>query len=254
MSRSETADSVSYFDDIAGSYTAWTASNAKFRERSRCFSALIQRCRAVAPTDLALDLGCGNGELTLVTSCAGFRVVGIDGSKEMLKRARTTVSPSTRGVSFREEHLPLRSKIVDEFRGTAGLIVASSVVEYLDNEVLFFSQCYEMLAPGGRALVSFANAASPRRRAERMFGARGPFRGTIVEVQRRQHGIEQILSLARGSGLDVENIAYFGSSFSAFARRAIGRKGDWLAPLMLVSFYRREGAVGAHPRGLSLGP
>ena len=252
MSRSETDDSVSYFDDVAESYAAWTASNAKFRERLRCFGDLIQRCREVSPTDLALDLGCGNGELTFATRRAGFRVVGMDGSKEMLQRARAAASYTTQDVAFREERLPLGSKVVAEFRGSVGLIVASSVIEYLDDDVLFLSQCQEMLAPGGHALVSFANAASPRRRVERLLGARGPFRGTIVEVQRRQHDLEQVRSLAHESALDMESVAYFGSSVPGLAGRVTRKRGARIAPLILVCF-QRHGRVTADGRASSLG-
>jgi 2-polyprenyl-3-methyl-5-hydroxy-6-metoxy-1,4-benzoquinol methylase len=238
-SRSETTDSVAYFDAIAGSYESWTASNLKFRERLRCFSALIQKYRESAPTSLALDLGCGNGELTRLTSRAGFQVVGFDGSGKMLRRARAAVSTSAPDVSFREERLPLRREIVSEFRARAGLIVASSVIEYLEDDGLFLSQCHEMLAPGGRALVSFANAASARRRVERVLGARGPLRGTIVEVQRHSHDIEQVRRLAAASRLSIDDITYFGFVFPDLAARVLGKEPAWLAPLMLVCLRRQ---------------
>jgi 2-polyprenyl-3-methyl-5-hydroxy-6-metoxy-1,4-benzoquinol methylase len=237
--RPEASDSVAYFDEIADSYASWTFANAKFRERAKCFSAVIQKHRASVPTNLALDLGCGNGQLTRLASRAGFRVVGIDGSDQMLRRARAAVAASAHGVSFRQERLPLREEVVDEFRARAGLIVASSVIEYLEDDARFLSQCREILAPGGRALVSFANAASARRRAERLVGARGPLRGTIVEVQRHQHDVGQVRRLAEQSLLSIEDIAYFGFLFPRAAGRIVGKRRAWLAPMMLVCLHRQ---------------
>jgi 2-polyprenyl-3-methyl-5-hydroxy-6-metoxy-1,4-benzoquinol methylase len=230
-------DPIAYFDRLAGSYSDWTMESGAFHERLDVFRHLIDQSRDEAPTDLAVDLGCGNGQLTKLLHAAGFRVIGIDGSQEMMARAQSLLGDAA-GVEFRGEALPLRPAVVDELRGKVGLLVASSVIEYLSDDRLFLEQCRELTAPGGSALVSFANASSLYRRYERAVGPRGPQRGKIIEVQQRQHSQHDVEALGRRVGLDVANALYFGIPLRRPLGRFVRRRPPWLATLLLVRFQR----------------
>lgn len=236
--QSASLRSIAYFDDLAGWYGAWTASRSpSFEERIRSFGKLIQRTRASAPTNLAVDLGCGNGELLEVLRSAGFRVIGIDGSGAMLRQAKARLDKTT-AVDLRQELLPLRQVVMDELRGEVGLLVSSSVIEYIREDAVFLQQCRELLAPGGSALVSFANASSLYRRYERALGPRGPLRGQIIEVQQRQHSRRDVETLARAAGLDLIETVYFGTKLRPSIERFVRIRAPWLATLLLARLRR----------------
>src|SRR5207342_3508033 len=59
-------------------------------DRARPFVDLLARVGATAPA-LVVDLGCGNGPLTLSLAqrWPGARIVGVDSSRQMLEAARS---------------------------------------------------------------------------------------------------------------------------------------------------------------------
>lgn len=231
-------DPVAYFDDFASGYASWTGkASPNFRERLLLFEALIRDCRRTSPAPLCLDLGCGNGELTFLARRLGYRAIGLDGSHNMLRVAAQEQQLAEQTVTFRCERLPLTDGFVDDFRRSADLIIMSSVIEYIDDDVRCLTQCASMLSPNGRALISFPNAASLWRWLERSLGARGPFRGTIIEVQRRQYRLHDITTLADTAGLTVERVRYFGLPYPHLLGRLLGsRRPRWLSTLVLVEF------------------
>jgi SAM-dependent methyltransferase len=235
----ETGDAVAYFDEHARAYASWTGSGANFHERMLLFEESIRDCQRSSPTDLCLDLGCGNGELTLLASRLGFRAVGVDGSPKMLHAA--AVPDGAAAVTFRCERLPLRDETVETIRASAGLVIVSSVIEYIDDDSHFLDQCAALLATGGHALISFPNAISLWRRYERLLRARGPFRGTIIEVQKRHYRVEDIEALADKAGLTIERISYFGLPYPRILGRILrGRRPRWLSTLMLIRLRRHS--------------
>ena len=73
---------------------------AKFSDhRSRPFADLLARVGAADPA-LVVDLGCGNGPLTLTLAdrWPGARIVGVDSSPQMLTSAREARPRRPRGV------------------------------------------------------------------------------------------------------------------------------------------------------------
>src|SRR5947209_3016823 len=120
-------DPVAYFDEWAQGYASWTTSGVTFTERLGLFDRAIRKCRSDAPTDLCLDLGCGNGQLTFLAQRLGFEAVGIDGATEMIRLASSRAR-AEKGPIFRCERLPLREETVDELRAQAALVMASSVI------------------------------------------------------------------------------------------------------------------------------
>ena len=203
------------------------------------FKRKITEIRGRTASDGAIDLGCGNGDLSLVCGQAGFTVLSIDGSAEMLRLARVRLAAEGVPAAFRQDRLPLAADALGELEGTAGLVVASSVLEYVDDDARFLAQCRTLLAPDGHALVSVPNAVSPARRVERLLGDRGPLRGTIVEVQRHQYTALAITDLACRAGLSVEGIYYFALPWPRLLSRVTSSRRPRLATLMLGHF-RRE--------------
>jgi SAM-dependent methyltransferase len=84
---------------------------ADFAEAHERFVALLrERLRGLAPTGVALDLGCGPGDPTLRFARAfpGWRVDAVDGSPAMLELAREAAARARLAdrVTFHEGRLP----------------------------------------------------------------------------------------------------------------------------------------------------
>ena len=98
-----------------------------------------------------LDLGCGEGcasRLMAARSGALCRVVGLDVSDEMLRRARTK-SCQFEKIAFlcaSAEHIPCRDAVFTE-------VLSVSAFYYFDNQESVLKELFRVLAPGGQLLI-----------------------------------------------------------------------------------------------------
>ena len=93
------------------------------------------------------ELGCGNGSVANILVGKGYDVVGIDASTE--------------GISFARKHYPqlklYQGSAYDDLRGTYGqfdILVSLEVVEHLYDPRQFAAAAYDLLKPGGFAILS----------------------------------------------------------------------------------------------------
>ena len=63
-------------------------SDMDYEGRAAYLLSLFARFRPEKPPDTLLDLACGSGGLSLPLAARGIDVIGVDGSDEMLARAR----------------------------------------------------------------------------------------------------------------------------------------------------------------------
>jgi 2-polyprenyl-3-methyl-5-hydroxy-6-metoxy-1,4-benzoquinol methylase len=233
----ESSDAVRYFERTAGVYAAQAAADPCFVERLRVFARLISRHRPDQEA-LAIDLGCGSGVIARHLVEIGFRTVGIDGSAAMLEAARSSAAAGTH-ADFLQSLLPLSEATVERLAGTASLVIASSVIEYLDQDQLFIEQCARLLKPGGVALVSFANGSSIYRRVEARLRDTIPLGGEVSRSQRRQHTESQARQLTHCAGLQPGPATYYTLPAHRYARRLVGgRRPVWLATLFALEMKR----------------
>lgn len=98
------------------------------------------------PGALAVDLGCGNGALTEKLHEKGYRVVGIDASRDMLKIAK-------------ERHKELSFYQADAVSFTlqekADVIFSNAVFHWIDDQDALLSNLYEQLKEGGELVFEF---------------------------------------------------------------------------------------------------
>ncbi|MGI0079398.1 MAG: ubiquinone/menaquinone biosynthesis methyltransferase [Nitrososphaerales archaeon] len=90
---------------------------------------------AVGHGSLVLDIACGTGLVTYQFADKGVRVVGIDVTKEMLRRATHLAPYAICDVDFiqaRAENLPLRSDVFDASTISLAMRNVSSQTETLD--------------------------------------------------------------------------------------------------------------------------
>jgi len=103
--------SESYFESVAGDWERIRKSYFDDRVTSLSIEKLL-------PRDLTLaDIGCGTGSLTFELARFARKVIGVDSSHEMLRRARATAKErDLENVEFRQGdalELPLPSRSVD---------------------------------------------------------------------------------------------------------------------------------------------
>ncbi len=102
-----------------------------------------------------LDLGCGDGSFTI--KCADVLVIpdknvyGIDAVPENVAKAKQ------RGIDARCYNLNSRIEFPDN---QFDVVVASHIIEHLNNTDLFLQEIYRVLKPGGYLVIATPNLAS----------------------------------------------------------------------------------------------
>jgi SAM-dependent methyltransferase len=229
-----TANAIDYFESTASAYARHARERSEFDERFALFTRLA--CQSAPAGGRALDFGCGNGILSKELSAAGFAVTGVDGSESMVALARSTAPAADFVVSA----IPLPFAPMTRFRGTFDIAVASSVIEYIQDDLDTMQQLYDCLRPGGVALVSFPNRESKYRQLEKL-AVRTPIVGrrSYLRFQKHRYDEGSARSLAQRAGFEATSVDYFGFPCQRYLPR-IDARPSWLATLFVLTLRRPE--------------
>ncbi len=145
------------FDAKAASWPAKYAPEGRLVWRLSLFARAVDR--HVAPDGHVLDLGCGTGELARHLANGRRRVTGCDISDAMLVRASET---DPEGVV---EWVKLAADwtVLPFADGTFDAVVASSVLEYVEDPLAVMHECGRVMAPGGTVLSTVPDMRHPVR-------------------------------------------------------------------------------------------
>jgi SAM-dependent methyltransferase len=140
------ADEIGDVDTVAG-YRAWSAyydteDNPLFEVEEPLVRSILADIKA----GRALDAACGTGRYSAFLARLGHRVVGVDGSPDMLAKARPKV-PEARFLEGELTALPLPHADVD-------LIVCALAVTHVPALGPVLSEFARVLRPGGHVVLS----------------------------------------------------------------------------------------------------
>ena len=145
------------FDDKAAAWSSKYAPNGRLTGRlTRLTHALNHLVPAGARV---LDLGCATGNLALTAADDGLLVTACDISEEMLRRASAAdVHGLVDWVKLAPDWQIL------PFEGQSfNVVLASSVLEYVNEPAVILREAARVLRPGGSLLCTVPNLAHPVR-------------------------------------------------------------------------------------------
>lgn len=225
-------NAIDFHDAIATAFDGKYETSAAFGERFHVWTALFSRY--INPTDRVMDLGCGSGVFSNYLAETGCLVTGIDGSAEMIKlcnQKKTSVS-----ACYVVQSLPLPNP---RDYAMQDVILASSLLEYIDDVERVVYQIHAVLKPNGLLIVSMPNRLSLYRRIERrLFGLTGYPRyfAHIHHVPTEEAFNQQLTKL----GFDLLETTYFSSydPLSRILKRALPKQ---YVNSLFVAVYRKRG-------------
>ena len=180
------------FDTQAADWSARYAPGGCFTERLTCFAAVLGQHVPVGGR--VLDLGCGSGEIARAAAAAGFQTTGCDISQSMLRSA--ILQDSCGAVEWvrldpQWRRLPFSAAIFDA-------VVASSVLEYVEEPSAVLGECARVLRPGGFVACTVPDPRHPARWLESVVGA-GARTPLVSAASRRWPRLEEYTTFLRTS-------------------------------------------------------
>ena len=164
MTQTKSDDAVSHFSGYVEQWDAYYHKRDEFAERLKIWHELLDTYSV--PGGFSIDMGCGTGVFSFYLAQKGGRVVGVDGSAEMVAYCKG--QQEERGlanVRFMQGRLPA----VDESGlENADLVISSSVVEYVDDLDASLALFARLLKPGSALILSMPNLFSVSRIYERV--------------------------------------------------------------------------------------
>ena len=136
----------------------WEAIAESFsRTRGRPWRPVLEFLEGLPPRSLVVDAGCANGRHAKAATDMGHRVIGIDFSRRLLRKARGDIQGGV-WLEAVVEKIPLKDASID-----AG--VAAAVLHHVRGErerIAVIQELARVLKPGGRMLVSVWSRDQPR--------------------------------------------------------------------------------------------
>ncbi|HTN42237.1 MAG TPA: methyltransferase domain-containing protein [Nitrospiria bacterium] len=232
-----TRDSVrDYFDRVADHFAANYRKEDAFEERRRIWHCMIEEnLSRLKDGGLCFDMGCGDGSLSRPVVALGYQTIGIDQSENMLALARRQCEGNGPVPSYIQASLPLPQDLLEKYRDTAGLILCSSLLEYLDDYERALMQFHGILRKGGRLILSVPNKDALYRMGERVLRFVLTSRNSYLKYQRHQFRPASLRSTMGRLGYTLVHEQYFALPIQRYSSKLFGNfRGRRLATLYLL--------------------
>lgn len=129
---------------------------SKAVDKKRLTFILEQLYKYASPGSNVLDVGCGNGIMSIAVGKEGFNVHGVDISSKAIAKAKA----SNKSSSVKFEVVSATDLVADG--RTYEAVICSEVLEHLENPALLLSTLYDLLTPSGVLIVTVPNGRGPR--------------------------------------------------------------------------------------------
>lgn len=123
-----------------------------------------------------LDVGCGNGNLSIPLAVMGYNVTGIDLSDAAVKSSKAAADEVGVPATFLVGGLDAVSN------GIFDAIICSEVLEHQSGPEDFLKKLFDLLAPGGRLLLSVPNGQSLEERLRRTLNHAGWVKKVVKKI------------------------------------------------------------------------
>lgn len=178
-------------------------------ERTRPFIDLVSQIPNAEPRSI-VDLGCGTGEqtATLLDRWPNARILGIDSSPEMLKKAATFA---------RAGQLEFQQSDIADWRPAepVDIILSNAALQWVPDHEQLFPRLASYLAPGGTLAVQMPNRfRAPSQQAIEETVADGPWRERLKSIGLHQKSVLPTetysrLLLDRGFSVNAWDTTYY---------------------------------------------
>ena len=197
----------------------WGTPAGQYRSRRR--GTLIIEKANLRPGMPVLEIGCGTGLFTEMFTESGARIVALDISKDLLKKAMSRKLPPEQvrflALSFEDEHI----------RGPFDAVIGSSILHHLEIRPAL-DRIYRLLKPGGLMVFTEPNMLNPQ-----------------IMIQKN------IPWIKRRMGDSPDETAFFRWQFRSLMIKAGFERidiipFDWLHPAIprrFISFFNHVGAI-----------
>jgi 2-polyprenyl-3-methyl-5-hydroxy-6-metoxy-1,4-benzoquinol methylase len=202
-----------FFEEMASFYDRRQKARV-FGERQDRFlevgRAVLRDSRTERP--ICLDLGCGPGAISVALAQLGFEVIGVDGSKAMVKLANAAATQAGSSVAKRCSFVCDDLKdFLAESAQQADYILSSSVFEYLPDPETVLDLVARRLRGSGRFAVSIPNRHSLPRRLEWLDLLRLPKDQRYTSHWRNSMDERALIEEGSRLGLAPVDTSYFGT-------------------------------------------
>jgi SAM-dependent methyltransferase len=136
-------ETTRFFDNVAGDWSSLKQNIIGSLDINSIIDGYMKKCR------LAVDVGCGNGDLMPVLLSRAEKVIGVDRSLKMLDQAKQLLSSEIDRISLRLgdlEHLPLSNNEAD-------FAVANMVLHHLSSPIEAVQEVYRILKKRGSFII-----------------------------------------------------------------------------------------------------